>query len=247
MNPFAVVQNNVFATSTLALLAQRFDVARLIMISTDKAVSPESIIGTSKRLAERVLLGMPASVASMGSIRLGNVLGSEGSVVTRFLAQIARGGAVTVTDPDVERFFLTREETVQRVLACAASGPGDGAIAIPVAGAPIRIVDLLRYLIEQASAKDLEITHTGLGPDDKLQEQFVSDREAVLGSPCRWRRMDRQPRGARGETRCGKTRRVEYSSDDTNLSQLLTVLTRLVPEYQPSSFLLQPAGVPVAH
>ena len=91
MKPFAVVQNNVFATSTLALLAQRFDVARLIMISTDKAVTPESIMGASKRLAELVRLSMPASAACMGSIRLGNVLGSEGSVVPLFLEQIARG------------------------------------------------------------------------------------------------------------------------------------------------------------
>jgi FlaA1/EpsC-like NDP-sugar epimerase len=91
MNPFAVVQNNVFATSTLTLLAQRFDAARLIMISTDKAVNPDSIMGSSKRLAELVRLSMPASAACMGSIRLGNVLGSEGSVVPLFLEQIARG------------------------------------------------------------------------------------------------------------------------------------------------------------
>jgi FlaA1/EpsC-like NDP-sugar epimerase len=104
------------------------------------------------------------------------------SVVLLFLEQIARGGSVTVTDPDVERYFLNMEEAVQRVLACAASCLGDGAIVIPVTGAPIRIVDLARYLIEQAFAKDLEITYTGLRPGDKLQEQFVFEHEAVLGS-----------------------------------------------------------------
>jgi len=118
----------------------------------------------------------------MGSIWLGNVLGSEGNLVLLFLDQIARGGPVTVTDPDVECYFPIMEETVQRVLACAASCLGDGAIAIPVTGTPIRIVDLAWYLIEQASAKDLEITYTGLRPGDKLQEQFVFEREAVLGS-----------------------------------------------------------------
>ena len=112
-------------------------------------------MGTSKRLAELVLLSMPASAACMGSIRLENVLGSEGSVVPRFLERIARGGPVTVTDPDVERYFPTMEETVQRVLPCAASRLGDGAIAILATGAPIRIVDPARYLIEQASVKDV--------------------------------------------------------------------------------------------
>jgi FlaA1/EpsC-like NDP-sugar epimerase len=98
MNPFAVVQNNVFATSALAMLAQRFDVARLIMISTDNALNPENIMGASKRLAELLLLSMPPSAACMGSIRLGNVLGSEGSVVLLFLEQIARGGPVQWID-----------------------------------------------------------------------------------------------------------------------------------------------------
>lgn len=121
-------------------------------------------------------------------------------------SQIARGGPVTVTDPYVERYFPTMEETVLRGLACAASRLGDGAIAIPVTGAPIRIVDLARYLIEQAS---VEITHTGLGPGDKLQEQFVSDREAVLGSPVDGVQWIDSPRCAGGGTHCG-TRRVEY-------------------------------------
>ena len=177
-------------------------------------------MGTSKRLAELVGLSMPASAACMGSIRLGNVLGSEGSVVPRFLEQIARGGLVTVTDPDVERYFPTMEETVQRVLACAASRLGDGAIAIPVTGAPIRIVDLARYLIEQA-VKDVEITHTGLGPGDKLQEQFVSDREAVLGSPVDGVQWIDSPGVPEAELTAGLAE-LNTALDDTNPPQLLT-------------------------
>ena len=227
------------------MLAQRFDVARLILISTDQALHPENIMGASKRLAELLLLSMPASAACMGSVRLGNVLASEGSVVLLFLEQIARGGPVTVTDPDVERYFLTMKEAVQRVLACAASCLGDGAIAIPVTGASIRI-NLARYLIEQASAKDLEITYTGLRPGDKLQEQFVFAREAVLGSRVDGVQWVDSPDVPEAELAAGLAE-LNTALDDANLSQLLTVLTRLVPECQASSFLLQQAGVPVAH
>jgi len=170
----------------------------------------------------------------------------KASVVLLFLEQITRGGPVTVTDPDVERYFLNMEEAVQRVLACAASCLGDGAIATPVTGVPIRIVDLARYLIEQASAKDLEITYTGLRPGDKLQEQFVSDREAVLGSRVDDVQWVDSPGVPEAELAAGLAE-LNTSLDDANLSQLLTVLTRSVPEYQPSSLLLQQPAVPVAH
>ena len=114
---------------------------------------------------------------AMTSIRLGNVLGSEGSVVPLFLEQITHGGPVTVTDPEAERYFLTMEETVHRVLSAAASSPAEGAIAIPLMGDPIKIADLARYLIKQSSAEGIAITYTGLRPGDKLHEEFVSERE----------------------------------------------------------------------
>jgi FlaA1/EpsC-like NDP-sugar epimerase len=246
MNPFAVVQNNVFGTSTLAMLAQRFGVARLLMISTDKAVNPESIMGASKRLAELVLLGMPASATRTGSIRLGNVLGSEGSVVPLFLEQIARGGPVTVTDPDVERYFLTMDETVHRVLACAASCPGDGTVAIPVMGKPVKIAGLARYLIEQAAASGIEITYTSLRPGDKLQEQFVSSRELVVGEPFAGVQWIDSPRVPEAELAAGLAE-LNAALEETNLSKLLNVLTRLVPEYEPSTLLLQQTSVSAAH
>lgn len=191
-------------------------------------------MGTSKRLAELVRLSMPASAASMDSIRLGNVLGSEGGVVPRFLEQIARGGPVTVTDPDVERYFPTMEETVQRVLAGAASRLGDGAIAIPVTGAPIRIVDLARYLIEQASVRG-EITHTGLDPGDKLQEQFISDREAVLGSPVDGVQWIDSPGVPEAELTAGLAE-LNTALNDTNPPQLFTVLTRWCGSTSPAHF-----------
>jgi len=246
MNPLAVVQNNVFGTSTLAMAAQQFEIEKLVMISTDKAADPESIMGASKRLAELVLLGMPAGTTCMASIRLGNVLGSEGSVVPVFLEQIARGGPVTVTRPDVERYFLTMDETVHRVLACAASCRGDCGVAIPVLGKPVRIDDLARYLIEQTAAKDIEITYTGLRPGDKLQEQFLSRRELAVGEPLDGVQWIDSPRLPEAKLAAGLTE-LDTALEESNLSQLLSVLTRLVPEYAPSALLLQLAGVPAAH
>jgi FlaA1/EpsC-like NDP-sugar epimerase len=245
MNPFAVVHNNVFGTLTLAMVAQQSGAEKLIMISTDKAVNPISIMGASKRVAELVLWGMPVNSMPSSSIRLGNVLGSGGSVVPLFLDQIARGGPVTVTHPDVERYFLTMEETVHRVLRCAASCPSDGGVAVPVMGEPIRIADLARYLIEHASAKDIGIVYTGLRPGDKLEEQFVSDCESAIGEPVdgvQWIDSPRLPEAKLAVA----LRDLSAALDERNLSELLNILTALVPDYRPSPFLLQQVGVPAA-
>ena len=243
---FAVVENTVFGISTLATVSQRFGVEQLVMISTDKAVNPESIMGSSKRLAELVLMGVPAASTRMASIRLGNVLGSEGSVVPLFLEQIAFGGPVTVTDPEVERYFLTVEETVHRVLSAAASCSGDEVIAIPVMGDPIKIADLARYLLEQASVKEVEITYTGLRHGDKLQEQFTSDRESNMCGPVDAVQWVISPSVPEGELAVA-LEELDAALDEMNVSKLLNILIRLVPEYEPSAFLLQQAGAPAAH
>ena len=147
-----MIQNNVFGTSALAMAARRFGTERLIMISTDKAVNPHSIMGASKRLGEIVLLATGSAETSMTSIRLGNVLASEGSVVPLFLEQIARGGPVTVTDPEAERYFLTVEQTVNRILSASAACPAGGSVNVPVMGEPIKIAALAQYMIEQAAS-----------------------------------------------------------------------------------------------
>jgi len=236
MNPFAVLQNNVFGTSTLAMVAQRFDAARLIMISTDKAVNSQSIMGATKRLAELVLLGMPAARTRMASVRLGNVLASEGSVVPLFSDQIARGGPVTVTHPEVERYFLTMEETVHRVLSAAASCPAEGAIAVPVMGEPVRIAALAEYLIRQSAAKNIAIAYTGLRPGDKLREDFVSARESAMAAPVDGIFWVHSPRLPDAELAAGLAA-LTVALNDRNLAQLLATLTRLVPEYEPSDYL----------
>ena len=236
MNPFAVVQNNVFGTFTLATAARRYHAEQLIMISTDKAVNPLSIMGASKRLAEIILLGMGDDATRMTSIRLGNVLGSEGSVVPLFLEQIACGGPVTVTDPEVERYFLTMQETVHRMLSAAASCPAESAIAVPLMGQPVKIADLAQYLIAQAAATGVSITFTGLRPGDKLHEEFVSQRETIsdnIGHGLQW---VRSPRLSESELEAGLAELVAAMCE-LDLDKLLATLTRLVPEYEPSSYL----------
>jgi len=206
------------------------------MVSTDKSVNPESIMGASKRLAELLLCTVSTKRTRMTSIRLGNVLGSEGSVVPLFLKQIAKGGPVTVTDPNIERYFLTMGETVHRVLAAMAECPTEAAIAVPALNQPVKIADLARYLIAQSSQHNVEIKFTGLRPGDKLQEQFIADDEVILsetGSILKWVRGP-SPLVLQLETGMVELDRAMQRRD---VAKLLVVLMRLVPEYRPSSLL----------
>jgi FlaA1/EpsC-like NDP-sugar epimerase len=236
MNPFAVIENNVFGTSTLATVAREFAAEHLLMISTDKSVNPLSIMGASKRLAEMLLQSMDRANTRMTSIRLGNVLGSEGSVVPLFLEQIARGGPVTVTDPDVERYFLTVEATVDRILAAVANCPPGPAIAVPVMGEPVKIADLARFLIQQADAQGVEISFTGLRPGDKMQEEFIAANETVVGDAADGLRWVQSAAPAFPELAAGLVE-LETALEQRDLASLLAAMTRLVPEYQPSAFL----------
>jgi len=234
-NPLAVVQKNVFGTSTLARIAHG---GQLLMISTDRAADPQSIMGVSKRLTELLLLGMPGGQTRTGSIRLSNVPGSEAAVVPLFLEQIARRGRLTVTGPDVERNLLTMDETVYRVLSAAATCSGDGAIAIPVLGDPVKIAELARYLIAQTGAGDVAISFTGLLLGDKFEEAFVSFCESNGLSPIdgtHWIDSSRLPDA---ELATGLAE-LSAAIDTLDLLQLLSTLIRLVPEYEPRAFPLQ--------
>lgn len=175
-NRFAVVANNAVGTHTLAMSALRHGVGKFILVSTDKAVNPRSVMGASKRVAEIVLLSLNTSLTNMTSIRLGNVIGSQGSVVPLFHEQIERGGPITVTDPEVSRYFLTLPHAVSRILEGASLDRG-GRILVPEMGAPLRILDLARKMIEHAGTSDIRITYTGLRPGDKMVEELMSAKE----------------------------------------------------------------------
>lgn len=174
-HPGEAVKSNVWGTQTL-LEAAANCVERFVNISTDKAANPTCVLGYSKRITER--LTSHASTVGDGtflSVRFGNVLGSRGSVLTAFAAQIAAGGPITVTDPDVTRYFMTVQEAVQLVIQAAAIGR-DGEALVLEMGSPVRIAEVARQMAEQAGT-GVDIVYTGLRPGEKLHEELFGDDE----------------------------------------------------------------------
>ncbi len=179
-NPQAAIRNNVFGTRTLVDLAHRFSVERFVMISTDKAVRPTNVMGATKLIAEHYLHSVACrSTTRFITVRFGNVLNSAGSVVPTFRRQIEEGGPVTVTDPEMLRYFMTIPEAVQLVLQSAASGEG-GDVLILDMGEPVRIVDLAKDMIRLSGLsypEDIDIVFTGLRPGEKLYEELFYESE----------------------------------------------------------------------
>jgi FlaA1/EpsC-like NDP-sugar epimerase len=238
-NPLAVVRNNAIGTWELAKAAVRFQSQRLLMISTDKAVNPRSVMGASKRVAELALLRMSNTKTRMNAVRLGNVLGSQGSVGPLFQQQIEQGGPLTVAHPDARRFFLTLSETVELILAAAALDDS-GKLFVPIMREPVKIVDLAAQMIQEAGLQtpcDIRITFTGMRPGDKLEEELFSAQES-LEPTCdeRIRRVNSAPLDA--DNLDASLNRIAACVTERNLAALIAELSKLVPEYQPSDTLL---------
>lgn len=184
-NPEEALSNNVFGTRNVARAADRYGAERFVLISTDKAVNPVSVMGMSKRVAEMVVQSIGAnSKTKFMAVRFGNVLGSRGSVVPIFRRQIAEGGPVTVTHPDMTRYFMTIPEAVQLVIQAGAMGQG-GEIFVLDMGEPVRITQLAEDIIRLSGLEpgsDIEIVYTGVRPGEKMFEETLTRDEQAMAT-----------------------------------------------------------------
>jgi FlaA1/EpsC-like NDP-sugar epimerase len=233
-NACEAVKNNVRGTRIMAETAQRFGVDRFVLISTDKAVNPVSVMGATKRVAEMLVQGMSDGRGVCSAVRFGNVLASNGSVVPQFVEQIERGGPVTVTHPEVRRYFMLISEAVHLVLQAAALAKG-GDIFVLEMGEQILVLDLARNLIRLSGLvpdQDLAITFTGLRPGEKLSEELVGGDEVSeptaasgilrvqLSTPPDWSKLLRQ------------VKELEQVAETGGEAAVIAKLCEVVPTYR---------------
>jgi FlaA1/EpsC-like NDP-sugar epimerase len=237
----AAVRNNVIGTYNVATVAERFGAEQLVLISTDKAVRPTSLMGATKRAAERVLRSLGTGRTRFTIVRFGNVLGSRGSVVPIFKRQIEMGGPVTVTHPDVVRFFMTIPEAVQLVLQASAFSLGHDVFHLDM-GEPVRIIDLAENMIRLSGfepGRDIEIKFVGLRPGEKLYEELLVDGEDVV-EPTDHPRV-RVVRGVDKGISPGWIQTLRRASDARDTAELIALICAAVPEFTPSE-LVMPGG-----
>jgi FlaA1/EpsC-like NDP-sugar epimerase len=180
-NPWEAVFNNVLGSRVVMEMAHQYGAERFVLVSTDKAVRPTNVMGTSKRLTELILLSFKGSPTRFMAVRFGNVLASSGSVIPLFRRQIEQGGPVTVTHPEVTRYFITIPEASQLILQAGALGEG-GEIFVLEMGTPVKIADMAKDLIRLSGrepGKDVEVVFTGLRPGEKLYEELITQGEDI--------------------------------------------------------------------
>ncbi len=229
--------NNIVGTLRVAQRAVLHRVGKFVLISTDKAVNPTSMMGVTKRIAERIVLELPSlrGRTDFRVVRFGNVLGSDGSVVPLFKRQLAAGGPITVTHPDVQRYFMTIPEAVELVLTAAALPAAAGRISILEMGNPVRIVDLAEQLIRLSGLepyKDVQIVFTGLRPGEKLNEELVAAGEKSIPTSAEKVRLVERNGGSAANVAVALHHLIDALSAGRT-ADLMRAVAALAPEYVP--------------
>jgi FlaA1/EpsC-like NDP-sugar epimerase len=181
-NPWEAVFNNIVGSSIVMDMSVKYHVERFVLVSTDKAVRPTNVMGASKRIAELIMQTYQGNGTHLMAVRFGNVVGSSGSVMPIFRRQIEQGGPVTVTHPEVNRYFMTIPESSQMILQAGAMGEG-GEVFILRMGTPVKIADMARDLIRLSGKEpdvDIKIIYTGLREGEKLYEELITVGEDIL-------------------------------------------------------------------
>ena len=235
MNLEEAIRNNVMGTFHVARSAVRHQASKFVLISTDKAVRPSSVMGASKRVAERIVLGWPEfrrSPTDFRAVRFGNVLGSQGSVIPVFRHQIANGGPVTVTHPEMQRYFMTIPEAVQLVLEASAMPEAAGRISMLDMGEPVRILEMAENLIRFSGLEpytEMPIIFTGVRPGEKLHEDLMSEVEHAVQTPIEKVRVVQTDETDEVAIRDGLAA-LDVALESSDRDHLLDALCALVPE-----------------
>ena len=237
---FEAIENNFFGTYNVAMTAAERGTEDFVLISSDKAVRPTSVMGVTKRMAELIVLSLESELTRFVAVRFGNVLGSNGSVIPIFKKQIAAGGPVTVTHPDMRRYFMTVPEAAQLVLQASAMGKGGEIFTLDM-GDPVKIVDLARNLILLSGLQpdeDIKIEFTGIRPGEKLYEELNRfDEDVIPTSHAKIKIFAKNGLPERNmESHMAALCEICTARD---LGQLIMTLKEIVPDYNPSSHLLR--------
>lgn len=243
-SPFEAILANVIGTRNIADLALSYKAEKFVMVSTDKAVNPTNVMGATKRIAEIYIQSLDQCHESQSrsngilqqtrfiTTRFGNVLGSNGSVIPRFRSQIEKGGPLTVTHPEITRYFMTIPESVQLVLEAGTMGKG-GEIYVFDMGKPVKIIDLARKMIQLAGlveGKDIQIVFSGLRPGEKLFEELLSEEETTLPTHHEKIRIARVRRYAYDEVQETIARLFDINKTQDNMD-IVQIMKKLVPEF----------------
>lgn len=237
-DPAIAVQNNIYGTRVIADLAVKYGIKKFVMISTDKAVNPTNVMGCSKRICEiycqslnqAIVEGKVQGITQFVTTRFGNVLGSNGSVIPIFKEQIRAGGPVTVTHPDIIRYFMLIPEACKLVLEAGTMGKG-GEIFVFDMGQPVKIVDLAKRMISLSGARNVEIEFTGLRDGEKLYEEVLNDKEGTLPT-VNPKIMVAKVREYDYATACENERRLMEVSKTFDDMAIVKVMKEIVPEYK---------------